>query len=127
MINNSTRIVIDRCRKGAFVMTLFLLVTSIQAAFAHGGFEHVMGAVTKISAQSVTVETTAKKVVEVGLTSKTTYTRDNKKVAVADMKIGDRVVIDATQVNEKLVAASVKLGAAASKSVHASQTKKRRP
>ena len=115
-MHQSRRIRIDGLRKGAFVLALFLLLASIQTAFAHGGAEHVMGTVSKVSAQSVTVDTTDKKVVEVGLTAKTKYTRNDKKVAASDMKVGDRVMIEAKEVNEKLVADEVKLGATASKS-----------
>jgi hypothetical protein len=81
-------------------------------AFAHGGFEHVLGAIAKISPDSVSVETKDGKVVAVGLTAKTTYTRDSKKVTAADAKVGDRVVVDATKEGTKLVAASLKLGVA---------------
>jgi hypothetical protein len=82
---------------------------------AHGGFEHVRGTVTKVSADSVTVETAEKTSVDVGLNAKTTYARGTKAVKAADMKVGDRVVIDATKHEEKLVAASIKLGGAAEK------------
>jgi hypothetical protein len=115
---NSIR-TIDRFRKEALVLALFLLLASVQAAFAHGGAEHVMGNVSKVSAQSVTVHTTDNKDVEVGLNAKTAYTRDQKKVAATDMKIGDRVMIEAKEVDEKLVADSVALGASANKSEHA--------
>ena len=118
------RIRIDGFRKGAFVLALFLLLANIQMAFGHDGAEHVMGTVSKVSAQSVTVNTTDKKVVQVGLNAKTAYTRDDKKVAAGDMKVGDRVMIEAREVNEKLVADSVKLGAAASKSEHAEHSGK---
>ena len=104
---------IDGFRKGAFVMAFFLLLANIGTVLAHDGVEHVMGTVSKVSAQSVTVDTTDKKVVVVGLNSKTSYTRNDKKVDASDMKVGDRVMIDAKEVNEKLVADSVKLGAAA--------------
>lgn len=106
---------IDGFRKGAFVLASFLLLTNIQTAFAHEGTEHVMGTISKVSAQSVTVDTTDKKIVEVGLTAKTKYTRDNKKVAASAMKVGDRVMIEAKEVNEKLVADQVKLGTAGAK------------
>ena len=106
---------IDGFRKGAFVTALFLLLANVQAVFAHDGAEHVMGTVTKVSAHGVTVKTTGNKVVEVGLTSKTTFARNDKKVAAKEMKVGDRVMIEAKEVNEKLVADSVKLGAMASK------------
>jgi hypothetical protein len=107
---------IDGFKKGAFVLALSLLLANAPEVFAHGGAEHVMGKVTKVSAQSVTVETTDKKVVEVGLNSKTTYTRNDKKVPASDLKIGERVMIEAKEVNEKLVAGSVKLGTVATKS-----------
>ena len=96
-------------------LAALILAASVTAALAHGGFEHVMGTVSKVSAQSVTVTTAAKKNVEVGINAKTTYTRGDKSVTSTDMKVGDRVVIDATEVNEVLAAASVKLGAAAAK------------
>jgi len=114
-MHNSMRIHIDGFRKGAFALALFLLLTTVQAAFGHEGSEHVMGTVSKVSAQSVTVDTADKKTVEVGLTAKTTYTRDKKKVAASEMKVGDRVMIEAKEVNEKLVADSVQLGTSASK------------
>lgn len=117
----SMRIRIDRLnrfRRGAFLFALFLLLTSVQMAFGHEGSEHVMGTVSKVSAQSVTVDTTDHKTVQVGLTAKTTYSRDKKKAAASDMKVGDPVMIEAKEVNEKLVADSVQLGAAASKSEH---------
>jgi hypothetical protein len=105
-MNRNTRTTISR----------FLAATILAAtALAHGGFEHVMGTVSKVSAQSVTVTTAAKKNVEVGINAKTTYTKADKAATAADMKVGDRVVIDATEVNEALTAASVKIGAAAQK------------
>ena len=118
-MQQSMRIRIDGFRKGAFVLALFLLLASVQSAFAHGGAEHVMGTVSKVSAQSVTVHTTDNKNVQVGLNAKTAYTRDKKKVAATDMKVGDRVMIEAKEVDEKLVADSVALGASAAKSEHA--------
>src|ERR1700680_2676552 len=102
MQNIRTR-TIDGLRKGAFVLVLLLLAANARMAFAHGGFEHVRGTVTKISSQSVTVETTDKKIVEVAINSKTAYARDDKKVAVSDLKVGDRVVIACKGENKKLV------------------------
>ena len=113
---------IDGFRKGAFVMALFLLLAS-SVASAHNGVEHVMGTVTKVSAEAVTVETTAKKVVDVMLNSKTKYTRNDKPAAASDLKVGDRVMINAKEVNEKLVADTVKLGASAAMPGHAEHAK----
>src|SRR5579872_4022134 len=99
-------------RMCALALGLALVMTAA-VTFAHGGFEHVMGTVSKISAQSVTVTTAANKTVDVAINAKTTYTRGTAKVAAADLKVGDRVVIDATgEAPAPLVAASVKIGAA---------------
>jgi len=82
-------------------------------ATAHGGEEHVTGTVTKISDTSVTVKTTAGKTVEVGFDAKmTTYARAKQPTQKTDIKVGDKIVIHAMEVNEKLVAHSVELGAA---------------
>ena len=59
-----------------------------------------------------------------GLNSKTKYTRNGKKAAASELKVGDRVMIEAKEVNEKLVADSVKLGAMASAAEHAKHSKK---
>lgn len=87
----------------------FALLPAI--VFAHGGEEHVIGTVTKVSAVSVTVKTTAGKTVEVGFDAKTTYSRANQTIQKTDIKVGDRVVIHANEVNEKLVAHTVEIGA----------------
>jgi hypothetical protein len=115
---NSIR-TIDRFRKRAVLSALFLLLASVQVGFAHGGATHVMGTISKVSAESVTVHTTDNKDVEVGLNAKTAYTRDKKKVAATEMKVGERVMIEAKEVNEKLVADSVALGTSATKAGHA--------
>ena len=92
------------------VLSLALLPT---IALAHGGEEHVTGTVTKISDTSVTVKTTAGKTVEVGFDAKmTTYERAKQPIQKSDIKVGDRVVIHAMEVNEKLVAHSVEVGTA---------------
>ena len=93
------------------VMALALLPTM---ATAHGGEEHVTGTVTQISDTSVTVKTTAGKTVEVGFDAKmTTYERAKQPIQKSDIKVGDKIVIHAMEMNEKLVAHSVEVGAAA--------------
>src|ERR1700676_796041 len=90
------------------IVSLALLPTS---ATAPGGEEHVTGTVTKISDTSVTVKTTAGKTVEVGFDAKmTTYERTKQPIQKTDIKVGDRVVIHAMEVNEKMVAHSVEVG-----------------
>src|SRR5207245_6223918 len=90
------------------IVSLALLPT---IATAHGGEEHVTGTVTKISDTSVTVKTTAGKTVEVGFDAKTTYVRAKQPIEKTDIKVGDRIVIHAIEMNEKLVAHTVEIGA----------------
>src|SRR6266852_9433839 len=92
------------------ISSLALLPTM---ATTHGGEEHVTGTVTKISDTSVTVKTKAGKTVEVGFDAKTTYARAKQPIQKTDIKVGDRIVIHAMEMNEKLVAHTVEIGVAA--------------
>src|SRR5580765_2637796 len=89
------------------ILALALLPAIVSA---HGGEEHVVGTVTKVSDTSVTVKTTAGKMVEVGFDAKTTYARAKLPIQKTEVKVGDRIVIHAVEVNEKLVAHTVELG-----------------
>ena len=85
-------------------------------AFAHGGNEHVRGVVTQISAQSITVQTADKATKTLTLTDKTTIQRDGKSAQLADVKVGDRVVIDVPQKTSN--ALLIQIGAAKSSPPH---------
>ena len=80
------------------IATVFASLASVaivsSVVFAHGGNEHIRGTVTQISAQAMTVETTAKKTATLTLTDKTAFERGGKHAALADLKVGDRVVVD---------------------------------
>ena len=97
------------------IASLALLPT---IARAHGGEEHVIGAVTKISGTAVTVKTKAGKTVEVAFDPKTTYTRAKQPIQKTDIKVGDRIVIHAMEMNEKLVAHTVEIGTAKQAAKH---------
>ena len=78
-------------------------------AFAHGNNEHVRGVVTQVSAQSITVQLANKTSKTLTFSSKTTFERAGKPAAMADVKVGDRVVIDVPKnTNEAL---EVQIGA----------------
>src|ERR1700731_573433 len=97
----------------AFLAMLSLALLPMTAT-AHGGEEHVIGTVTRISDTSISVRTTAGKIVEVSFDAKmTTYARGKQPIKKTDIKVGDRIVIHAMEVNEKLVAHSVEIGPAA--------------
>jgi hypothetical protein len=84
------------------------------AAMAHGGEEHVMGTVTKVTDKSITVKTTAKEPVTVGVTPATKFIKGKVAAKITDLNEGDRVVIHAVEgADEKLVADTVEFAAAA--------------
>jgi len=99
---------------------LFLAVT---VAYAHEGFDHVMGTVVKTVGNVVTVNT-GKSNVDVKLNEKTELTKNNQKAQIADLKPGGRVVVDIPEGSKDKVAHSIKIGTAASADQHAKEIHK---
>ena len=95
-----------------------MLTCSSVLLHAHGGMIHVMGTVTAMTDNSVTVETTDKKTVEVQLTDTTTFLNGSKPGNRKEMKVGDRVVIHAVKVKDALQAHEVHFSQAAPASSH---------
>jgi len=98
----------------------FLLTVSFLtgALLAHGNATHLMGTVTAVSKDTVTIQDKDGKSVVVMLEKTTKYFKTKKPVAVDELKIGTRVVIDA-QMNEKMKmysAEEIQIGAAATAS-----------
>ena len=86
-------------------------------AAAHGNMKHVRGTVEKISADTVTVKTPEGNSVAVKLAVATTYVVvGTDKVAkpgkLADLHVGDRVIIHANPRGETLEAVEVRFSAA---------------
>jgi ribosomal protein S1 len=95
------------------IAILFAFLAAGAIAMAHGDNDHVRGTVTQISAQGITIQTTAKATRTLALNDKTTFEKSGHKATLADLKVGDRVVIDVPKkTNEALV---VQFGAAAPK------------
>src|SRR5690349_7045181 len=82
------------------------------AAFPHGNEQHVMGTVTKVSQDSVTVQTPDNISIEVNIVSDTEFTKNNSAVELRDLHVGDRVVIHAKRVGDRLQAHTVQIGTA---------------
>jgi hypothetical protein len=83
------------------------------ASFAHEGNEHVMGTVTAISANRITVQSTGKppKTTTVSVVSSTMFMKSAAHASLKDLKVGDRVVVEAKQNKDnKLEAVSVTFG-----------------
>ena len=95
----------------AAIPVLGLLLGST-IAFAHGGFEHVMGTVAAIADTSITVTTVKHTPVTVLIEPATIYTFNDAKASLKDLRVGERVVINAKENAEhKLVGVSVRWGA----------------
>ena len=109
---NMQSITTTRLKIQIALVTVLALALLPAIVSAHGGEEHVVGTVTKVSDTSVTVKTTAGKMVDVGFDAKTTYARAKLPIQKSEVKVGDRIVIHAVEVNEKLVAHTVELGGA---------------
>ncbi len=77
-------------------------------AFAHGNMDHVIGTVTKIDGNIVTVVKDGVST-QVALIASTTWEVSGKPGIQADLKVGDRVVIHATKVNNVETAHEVRL------------------
>lgn len=94
----------------ALAAGLIFLLAGV-TAFAHGGFDHVIGTVSKVESNTLTVKT-AKGDVDVKLSEKTEITKAGQKAALADLKPGVRVVVDIPEGSKDQVAHSVKVGVA---------------
>jgi hypothetical protein len=93
-----------------------IIISAVCVAFsatvwAHGGFDHVMGTVSKYENNVLTVNT-GKAVVSVKLDEKTELMKGNAKASLADLKPGVRVVVDIPEGSTDKIAHSVKIGAA---------------
>jgi hypothetical protein len=97
------------------LLAIAALMTSV--ALAHGDKKHVIGTLEKINADSVVVKTAAGTSVEVKLVAATMYVSHagnvDKPAKLADLAVGDRVVIHATPKGDTLEANEVKFSAAA--------------
>ncbi len=93
-----------------------VLIAMAAPVFAHGGFDHVIGNVVKVSSGVLTVKTSTG-LVDVKLDAATEITKDKLKAQLTDLTPGARVVIDIPEGSKDKLAHAVKIGAATA-SVH---------
>jgi hypothetical protein len=99
-------------RNRMLIMAVCILLSST-AAFAHGGEEHVIGVVAKLTADSITVKTPASKMVTVAVTSESKFIKNKGAGKFADLSVGARVVIHAKEpTKDHLVADTVEFASA---------------
>jgi hypothetical protein len=89
-----------------------LLTLGAASISAHNGVEHVMGTLSAKTDKSVTVETVKHTKVTVLLDPSTTFNFNDKTASANDLKVGERVVVNAKEgADEKLHGVSVRWGA----------------
>jgi hypothetical protein len=98
----------------AFAFLLSFLFVAITLS-AHGDKKHVIGTIEKLSSGSVTVKTRDGKSVQVKLVPATVYVARvatvDKPATLADLAVGENVVIHATPKGEELEADEVRFSA----------------
>lgn len=116
--------------KMKWITLALALAFAATATLAHGNKVHVMGKVEKVGADSLLVKTRDGKSVEVKLVASTVYIQrmavkpgepsdpnDNRPAKLADLAVGDAVVIHATPKGGVLEADEVKFSAPESNKV----------
>jgi len=99
------------------VLISLIVAAATSVVMAHGNNDHVRGTVTQVSAQAITVQTTASKTRSLTLTDKTSFLKGGRKAVLTDLKVGDRVVIDVPKDGSEALV--VQFGAAAPKAAAA--------
>jgi ribosomal protein S17 len=92
------------------ILLVAMVALAAGAAFAHGKEQHVMGKVIAMTDSSITVQTKAKNPVTVYTMAETKYENSGAAASMTDLKVGDRVVIHAEKMGEKLMANEVHFG-----------------
>ena len=118
--------------KAKWITLTLALVFAAGMVWAHGDKGHIKGKVEKIGADSLQVKTVEGKSVEVKLVASTVYiqhmavkpgeppdTNENRPAKLADVAVGDAVVIHATPKDGTLEADEVKFSAPESNKVAA--------
>lgn len=94
-----------------FVPFVLVLVFSGTFAFAHGNEQYIMGKVTKISNDSITIDTVKKETKTVEIASTTKFFKSGSPASIKELNVGDSVVVHAEKKREKLEAHEVRFGA----------------
>lgn len=95
-------------RSAISLICAFVLMSSI--AWAHGDQIHVMGTVSKIEADTITIATTSGGEKTVKLVATTKFLKGQSPATLKDLKVSDRVVVHAKPNGQILEATEVKIG-----------------
>jgi hypothetical protein len=89
------------------------LVLAVPVVSAHEGHVHtIMGTVTALDAKHVEVKTPSGEILSIAITGKTSVLRAKRKVAITEIQVGRRVVVDIGNGEDPLIAREIQLGVA---------------
>ena len=97
-----------------FVAAFALLTAALTPAYAHEGHDHkLLGTVSEVAADRIVVRATKDGALStVALTRTTKITRGKATLLPADLKVGDRVVVNIGNGKAPLSAKAIQVGAA---------------
>ncbi len=95
------------------ILVLLMTITLPGLAAAHGEGLHVFGTITALDAAEIQVLTTTGKTVSIHTVAETKYRNKGRMGGGNVPKIGDRVAVDTTEKDGKLMAAEVQFSSSA--------------
>jgi hypothetical protein len=94
-----------------FLRWLIWVLVLSTLTFAHGGREHILGTVVKITGHSLSVKTNDGSITTVDCDGQTQFVKGDAPATMKDIEVGSRVVIHAQKQDNALHATEVKIGA----------------
>jgi hypothetical protein len=86
---------------------LFVVCVHSQA-FGHGGGSHLMGTVTAKTDQQLTIKTRKGQTVSIQVNKETMYRGGMKTATGSDVKVGDRIAVEATKDGDTFTATEIR-------------------
>ena len=97
-------------KRGIVVLSMFVALAFMGRVLAHEGHEHkVMGTVAAMDDKRIEVTTKDEHKTSVSLDGETKYFRGKSETTAGDVKVGERVVIEAIEKGGKMMAREVRL------------------
>jgi hypothetical protein len=106
------------------IIGLFTFVLFSIAAFAHDGAHGMKGTVTAISESTITIETPKKETQTIHFDADTKFQKSGAEASIKDLKVGDRVVIQAHDKEGQMHAVQVRFGKPMKAKAHAGHSDK---
>lgn len=95
------------------MLVLAAVMGAASAGTAHDGHAHiVMGTVTAVDAARLALKTPSGEVLSIAINAKTKILKEKKKVAVREVQVGRRVVVDIGNGEDPLIAREIQVGTA---------------